>query len=213
MLMTLLLGILAFVAWACAMGVQARSIDLLRISSLYFGFGSLLLAFPIVVMDVAITDSGYPVLNSWVMLLVFVFSEEILKILASRSQTNPTDSFAIVTLFGIYELLISKPFVMTFNGDWSIGLNTGALLALPSLAFHSLTAAIYAFVGRDKPVSQLATCIGLHTALNAFASGLIFPTVPLWWFVLLFIPLAVITVLLWRRRISHPLNLGAQVRN
>lgn len=208
--MMFLLGMLAFIAWAWTMGLQANSIGMLKVSAVYFGLGSLLAAFPIVALDFATTGLGKPVVSAWTLLLAFVVAEELLKFLAARTQTTPKNAFAIVTLFGVYELMLSKPLTMLLQGNWYLGLEIDTLFALPALALHGLTAGVYAFNSRHQPLRQLAVCILLHAAFNSLAEGLIFPMASDWWILLLTIPMLALTGLLWKGQTPQAKDLGGQ---
>lgn len=88
--------------------------------------------------------------------------EEGVKAGAARSRAKPREIFALVSLFGIFELMLSKPLAMIGAQLWS-----DAFIALPALAMHLLTAAIYAYRFKGHIFVQLLVCVIIHAAFNA----------------------------------------------
>jgi hypothetical protein len=114
------------------------------------------------------TLSGVPVI---VFILMLVLVEEFLKMSAARTEHRGFDKFALVMLFGIFELLLAKPVGPFFGGEllgeWSrwglIGATVGGLLAL---LMHSVTAAIYAYQFPERPFVAMLTCFAVHAIYN-----------------------------------------------
>lgn len=109
-------------------------------------------------------------LSEWALLginlvLVAPIFEELAKFLACRPLREPLHRFALVCLFGIYELMLSKPFTM--EQPFSMHGFFESLEAVPSLFVHGLTAMIYAFYFTGARWQQLMIGIAVHAANNA----------------------------------------------
>ena len=120
-----------------------------------------------------------------------VFVEEAIKFRAARLRKSGIQAFALVSLFGIYELALIKPVLMRgMNGSANEMFWLQSSL-LPALSLHVLTAAIYAFHFRQRPATQFAICAGLHSLFNLAAdqSHIVGPAI---WLATI-IPLAVVT--------------------
>ena len=109
-------------------------------------------------------------LSEWTMLginlvLLAPLFEELAKALACHSLRQPVHRFALVCLFGIYELMLSKPFAM--EQPFGIHGFFEALEAVPALLVHGLTAVIYAFYFPGERWRQLAICVFVHATNNA----------------------------------------------
>lgn len=97
--------------------------------------------------------------------------EEGLKVLAAKSERNRFNRFWIVSLFGVWELMLSKPIwglvIAASNESWD-RLHLAGLIyatALPVL-MHTVTAAIYAFRFEGRLWAAFMVCWIIHTAFN-----------------------------------------------
>jgi hypothetical protein len=97
--------------------------------------------------------------------------EEGLKTFASTREQNRNDRFWLVSLFGIWELTLDKPFWGYFLAqpiaNWG-GLEVSGLVyatALPVL-MHTVTAAIYAFLFERRIWAAFIASWLVHTSFN-----------------------------------------------
>jgi hypothetical protein len=100
-----------------------------------------------------------------------VASEEALKAFASTREQRQIDRFWLVTLFGIWELILDKSVLGLILGHevatWT-GLQIAGLLyatALPAL-MHTVTAAIYAFTSKTRIWAAFLAGWTVHFAFN-----------------------------------------------
>lgn len=164
MIITFLMGALCLVVWLYLTDADATAIRILWTCLLY------LLATELVEAILSFTADFTFDLNEWtllginIVLLAPVF-EELAKVLACRPLREPLHRFALVCLFGIYELMLSKPFTMeqpfSMNGFFE------SLEAVPALFVHGLTAVIYAFYFTGARWRQWMICIVVHATNNA----------------------------------------------
>lgn len=162
-MITFLLGGFALLIWLYATSGDRLALRLLWIGLVYLLVASLLNA----LLWLVGTTPPLSSLQWWFGLELVLFSpliEEILKSRAARSQGVPIHSFALVCLFGILELMLSKPLIMPETSDWTA--LTEALDTIPALAMHTLTAAIYSFAFTGYRKVQFAICVSIHGALN-----------------------------------------------
>jgi hypothetical protein len=156
-LITFLIGILLLLAWLYATAGNPRSGTMLKKSLLLF-------ALPII-----FSPAGYLTfpLGAW----VWIACEEGLKAFASTRERDRLDRFWLVTLFGIWELTVDKPFWGYFLApqiaNWG-RVDVGELIyatVLPVL-MHTVTAAIYAFTAERRIWVALIASWTLHVAFN-----------------------------------------------
>ena len=88
--------------------------------------------------------------------------EESVKVRAAASCKSPTQIFALITLFGIYELMLVKPLSMLDATHWS-----EAITAIPAVTMHIVTATIYAFHWDTNLKKQFAGSASIHAGFNA----------------------------------------------
>ena len=176
-LATFSLGVLLLLGWAYATLDNPRSGALFRTSLWLF-------ALPILVAPISWMQ--FP-LSLWVL----VAFEEGLKAFGAQREDRANDRFWLISLFGLWELTLDKPFYGWLMGDeiasWT-RLQVSALLfatALPVL-MHVVTAAIYAFRWQGRIWAAFLMCWAIHTAFNE-AVTYFYPSVP---------ATAVVTVLL-----------------
>jgi hypothetical protein len=126
----------------------------------------LVLAF---VTNLLLFEITHPLLSYGAGLMASALFEEAIKLRAAKLETSGIRAFALVSLFGIFELAFFKPLVI-----WDIKASGEEIfwlqaLLLPALAMHVLTAAIYAFHFRNRPVVQFAICVTIHFSFNLIA--------------------------------------------
>lgn len=163
MLMAFLFGLVALLAWLYATGGKRWSLRLMWIGLLYGLFASLLNA--LAELASVLVSGG---LNDWWFgieaILLGPIIEELVKSHAARSQKIAVHSFALVCLFGIYELMLSKPVTMSEPFGWTAFVE--ALDTVPALTMHILTGAIYSFAFTNKRVKKIAICTLIHAGFN-----------------------------------------------
>jgi hypothetical protein len=97
--------------------------------------------------------------------------EEGLKAFVSTREQNRKDKFWLVTLFGIWELAVDKPFwglILAKSGEsWDRLAMIGIVCAtvLPVL-MHTVTAAIYAFAFKDRLWGAFVASWMIHATFN-----------------------------------------------
>lgn len=194
MLITFLLGVVLLLFWLWPTGADSTAIALIGKSIPYFVLLPFALSFPV---GIVIGAFDIPTRSVWLIVVVAVAMEEPIKFWAARSQPSGIRSFALVALFGIWELMLFKPF--QFSSIDALPWMTAIIhsLALPAVAMHLFTAAIYAFHFRGRAWLQLTVCMAVHGTFNA--SALFLPGGYLWLYALGF---CAITVLLVPRKNS-----------
>ena len=190
--LTFLSGIAALLGWLFLTGADATAMRLLRRSLWYFVVVPILLGIPLIAIAAIGGLTDFP-MSPYVAMAFYVAIEEALKLWAARSQTSGIRIFALVSLFGIIELMLAKPFLIDLpTGEVEHLLALAAMV--PALFMHILTAAIYAFHWRDRPHVQLMACLAVHYGFNFLAmQDLLFADA--WWLATL-IPLIGATWLL-----------------
>lgn len=211
-LITFSFGVLAFLAWLHATRRSTERICFLKTAVLYFVGGGFLVAIPQITLELSTVEAGDAIVRTGALLMSAVFFEEFLKIMAARTQRLPQNAFAVVALFGIYELAASKPLMMLWRNDVAITSLSEALMPIPALFFHTLTAAIYAFARPHQPLLQFTLCFGLHTAMNLVLLLWIGQVSSDWLFVLLAVPLGGITLAIWRSERTKTADFEKRVR-
>jgi len=121
-------------------------------------------------------------LQTHVGMWAIVAFEEGLKTFASTREQNRVDRFWLVSLFGIWELMLDKPFWAVVLAEPIAGwgrMEVGGLVfatALPVL-MHTVTAAIYAFVFDKRLWLAFGASWVVHFTFNE-AVGYFHPSVP-----------------------------------
>lgn len=156
-LVTFLAGVLFLLGWRYATAENPRSGAMLKKSLLLF-------VLPMVLVPVQLLQ--FP-LAMW----VWVAWEEGLKAFASSREQNRIDKFWLVTLFGVWELTVDKPFwgliVAQSIEGWD-RLAIGGLIyatTLPVLT-HAVTAAIYAFMFQGRLWAAFIASWTIHVIFN-----------------------------------------------
>jgi hypothetical protein len=113
--------------------------------------------------------SQFP-LSMWVGVLL----EECLKVYAARTEPHPRDRFALIALFGIWELMLAKSVNLVtgdrFPSEWGRAeVITLLIAAMVPVLMHVVTAAIYAFRFRGRLWAALVASWAVHTAFNEAA--------------------------------------------
>lgn len=165
MLFAFFMGLLALMVWLYATGADSLAMHFMWVGFLYILGVSILNAFLFLVLGHWGSGDG-----SWSTILggvIFIpLIEELFKSRAARSRPIPIHSFALVCLFGIYELMLSKPFSM-YEMVGPVAFSE-SLDSLPALAIHTLTAVLYSFYFLDRRRFQFATCLAIHASFNGF---------------------------------------------
>lgn len=164
MIITVLIGILCLVIWLYFTDADATAIRLLWTCLLYMLAAEMVAAILSITVDLAFPLNEWTLLGIDIVLLAPVF-EELAKVLACRSLRAPLHRFALVCLFGIYELMLSKPFTM--EQPFSMHGFFESLGAVPALGVHGLTAVIYAFYFTGAHWRQWTIGVAVHVANNA----------------------------------------------
>lgn len=153
-----LVGVILLFGWLYATAENSRSGAILRKSILLF-------ALPIMFLPVGrllLVHLGMWALVAW---------EEGLKTFASTREQNRTDRFWLVALFGVWELMLDKPFwglvlaqpIANWDRLQVIGLVYAT--ALPVL-MHTVTAAIYAFAFKERLWPAFISAWAVHWTFN-----------------------------------------------
>jgi hypothetical protein len=155
-IVTFCAGVLLLLGWGFATAGNPRAGAMLRKS---------LLLFVLPIMFIPTGWLSFP-LGMWVLVSI----EEGLKAFASTRENKRLDKFWLVSLFGIWELTVDKPFwapAVEQTGSWDRLAMAGFLYAtaLPVL-MHTVTAAIYAFTFRGRLWAAFAASWVVHTAFN-----------------------------------------------
>jgi hypothetical protein len=157
---TMFVGILLLLGWLYATSGNARSGAMLKNSLLLF-------VLPIVLAPASLFQFPF---GMW----VWVAGEEALKAFASTREKRRVDKFWLVTLFGIWELTLNKPFwglaVAESHENWGRLAMSGFLYAtaLPVL-MHAVTAAIYAFTFERRLWAAFLCSWVIHVTFNEAA--------------------------------------------
>lgn len=154
---TFLAGILCLLGWFYTTADNPRSTTILK-KSLW------LILLPMLLSPAPLFT--FP-LGMWAL----VTFEEGVKAFASTREQQPKDKFWLVSLFGVWELTVDKPFwglVVAQSGEnWGRVSLMGLVLAttIPVL-MHAVTAAIYAFRFDGRLWPAFITSWAIHTAYN-----------------------------------------------
>lgn len=103
--------------------------------------------------------------------LVATFIEECLKAIAAATEENRTDRFWLISLFGIWELMLAKPLWGIGHAgllqDWTllelVGLAAGAVI---TILMHAITAKLYAFRLAGNIALALFVSWVVHSTFN-----------------------------------------------
>jgi hypothetical protein len=141
-------------------------------------------------------------------LWLLTFLEEALKATAAKTERGSHNRFWLISLFGIWELMLAKPLwgfrhaavLDTFSAVGLAGLTAAGVLAV---LMHCVTAEIYAFRFKQRIPVALGVCWLFHTAYDE-AVGLL--GVSLVSGLVLLLPLALIFVALWPKVAREPVQ-------
>lgn len=153
-------GLILLIGWLCLTFQNHRATILLVKSLAVFALPMIAFAF------LPPRALSFP-FGRWLWILV----EELLKAAAALTEERPTDRFFIVSLFGIWELMLSKPlWGLTHAGilsDWhGYELAGLTLAATVTVLMHCVTAEIYASpLGRRMPLAIAAGWV-VHSLFN-----------------------------------------------
>lgn len=174
-MMTVLLGCLIFLGWLLLTRADRTSISILRDSMWNLLLLPFLLAIPLGVViamgELAIERILGPAQTALLPLIAIVVFEELIKLRASQLRESGIQVFAYVSLFGIFELTFFKFLYFWDVSGSATELIWAQLSALPPVAMHTLTAAIYAFHCRQNPLRQFAICAVIHIVFNLLAGS------------------------------------------
>lgn len=201
LLVTFLFGILALTGWTFVTLPSDPSFTVLKRSlwiALLFPLLSLPFEGAVAGLKLLLTEVSRPKIVYAVDLLLFVFFEEAFKLWAARKEKSGIRAFALVSLFGIFELIFIKPFLMINVQAVGLEIIWLQLFLLPAVFMHFLTAAIYAYFLREKPFIQFSVCAAIHAAFNLAADHIYMFGDATW--IASVIPMGVATWLLVPRR-------------
>ena len=201
-LLTFLLGCLALLGWLYVTGADEISRSILRRGAkallLLPGLFAIPAFFLFQIGQDLLPEHAASTFSYLFWLVGAVLFEEIFKQRASRLAGSGIQIFALVSLFGIFELAFLKPL-------YFLGLSASEpeafvlqLLLLPAVAMHFLTAAIYAFHLRQRPALQFSVCAAIHIAFNLAADAS--AALPDWLWIASIVPLLGGTFLLVPKR-------------
>jgi hypothetical protein len=160
-LVTFLAGVLCLLGWLYATAGNPRTTTILK-KSLW-----------LVVLPLLLTPA--PLFTFPRGMWVLVAFEEGVKAFASTREHKPTNKFWLVSLFGVWELTLDKPFwgvVLAQSADgWDRASLLGLVLAttIPVL-MHTVTAAIYAFWFEARLWAAFIASWIIHAAFNESVS-------------------------------------------
>lgn len=187
-LVTFTAGIILLLGWLYATAGNARSVAMMKKSLLLF-------ALPILLAPAQLFQFPF---GMW----IWIACEEGLKAFVSTRERARINRFWLVTLFGIWELTLDKPFwalALWHEGEtWSRLEIFGLVCAttLPVL-MHTVTAAIYAFTFKRALWAAFIASWVLHTAFNESVNYFgLSPTAG-------FVELAILAAILWALLACH----------
>lgn len=154
---TFLAGVLCLLGWLYATTVLPRSTAILK-KSLW-----------LILLPVLLTPASwftFP-LSMWVL----VAFEEGVKAFASTRESEPWRKFWLVSLFGVWELTLDKPFWGLVMGQSTESFDRASLIGLVlattiPVVMHAVTAAIYAFLFECRLWAAFIASWVIHTAFN-----------------------------------------------
>ncbi len=178
------LGCITLGGWLLFTRADETGVSILRQSLWSIVILPTLLAIPLaiaaLIADIALGNFLPPALLYVGGLIGLVLFEEAIKLRPSRLRRSGIQAFALVSLFGIFELALFKP-VLT----WGVSASATEIFCLqssllPAVVLHVLTAAIYAFHFRQSPKTQFAICAGVHFLFNLTADQSDILDCPIW---------------------------------
>ena len=112
--------------------------------------------------------------------IISVALEEVCKIALSRTCKDRDEAFALVGLFGIWEIVISKaPLTIWRSAEFSNFVMDNIFVILIMTAsvalMHFATAAIYAYFLKGKLIIQFLVCFIIHISVNTASYFYIVP--------------------------------------
>lgn len=192
---TFLLGCIALLGWLLITRADQTGLSILRQSIWSILALPTLLAIPLtiagIIVEIALSGSMPPATLHLGGLIGVVLFEEAIKLKAAQLRRSGIQAFALVSLFGIFELAFFKSVLM-----WGVSASGTEVFwlqisLLPAVALHVLTAAIYAFHFRQRPATQFAICVGIHFVFNLAADQVDSVSSDIW--PVTIIPLALLT--------------------
>jgi hypothetical protein len=178
MVPTFLLGALSLLGWFFLTSADRTAMRLFWKAVVYFLLAPLLLfPFYLVTSGIGLSDN-----SSWTLfgfIVVGPIIEEGLKLWAIRTESEGAHVFGLVALFGVFELMLSKPLMMAGTSDKAAAL-LNSLEAVPALFLHLLTGAIYGFQWRTRRERQFIVCVCIHGSWNAVVTQASAPFVSDW---------------------------------
>lgn len=126
----------------------------------------ILLSIPTVVLPILFIYYSYNYLTYQSVYIPFlvIMMEELIKFISARMYfPNQMEAFFSASLFGIWEIIVIKPMVV--SGDPVMPI---VLLIAPVVAviMHAVTSGIYAFRLKRWPVLQILLCSIIHIVFN-----------------------------------------------
>jgi len=184
-------GVLLLLGWLYATAANPRSNALLLKSIGFF-----------VLPGIALVEVPQFALRFPLASLFWPLVEEALKSAAAVTEKNPRDRFWLVTLFGVWELMLAKAvwgithraLLETWTDFQLVGLAVAALLAV---LMHAITAEIYAFRFTGRLTAAIAASWAVHASFNKSIDLL---GVSLTSALLLLLPLVLLFMGLWPRQ-------------
>lgn len=154
---TFIAGVLCLLGWLYATAANPRSLTIVKKSLWLIVLPMLLTPAPLFVFP----------LGMWAL----VAFEEGVKAFASTRERKATDKFWLVSLFGIWELTLDKPFwgmvVAETAESWDhLSLFGLAVATTIPVLVHAVTAAIYAFRFESRLWAAFITSWVIHAAYN-----------------------------------------------
>jgi hypothetical protein len=163
-IITFATGTLFLLVWLYTTAGNPRSLALLGTS--FFIFVVALILSSVLLIPIAIF-----LLPAVPLMMFTAVLEEAWKVFAATSERNRPDRFLLICLFGIWELMIFKPFGGIGFLDSSIAPDRLEILmivssAVPPVLMHAVTAAIYAFMFNGRLwIAFVASCC-VHLSYN-----------------------------------------------
>lgn len=132
----------------------------------------LIVSVPIILLPIMLLFVSYQFVfhGSIILMLAGPFIEEAVKQWSSRREKSPRDGFYLVSLFGVWELVVVKP-LLPYASNWQLPSATSqvmllAVISIIPLLMHTITALIYSFYLRKRPWIQYLIGCGIHVCFN-----------------------------------------------
>lgn len=108
-------------------------------------------------------------------MLSMVIFEELLKLAATFRERNERNIFYTISLFGIWELILTKPIValvvVKSTPHWSMAHSIFFIMStLSAVGMHVLTAIIYGFLLRKSAFTAFLICCTIHYLYNSLVN-------------------------------------------